>query len=358
MNHYNKYQVEDFVQDLRFRAWVLGRSPADNLQWEEWLRQYPEKQAIVEEAKSLVVATQIEKINISEQDIQTGIQAILKRTESKQVFLKKRKWLKMSAIAACLCVLLAAGWILFFDGNKEKTTNSLSITSNDNAIKNKSEKPFSMQLSDGTTVTLKGESQLNVAPDFGQKNRTVYLIGEAFFEVKKDAQRPFIVIGGGIVTKVLGTSFNVRAYQGEAKTLVTVKTGKVTVYQEEKISKKGSKTVKTAQILLTPNQQVIFEREKEKLVKTLVEKPILLDTQATKNQFVFEETPISKVFGLLEKSYGIKMVYDSELLADCNLTAVFEQETLYEKIDIICETIQATYEIADGQIVIYAKGCK
>jgi hypothetical protein len=65
-----------------------------------------------------------------------------------------------------------------------------------------------------------------------------------------------------------------------------------------------------------------------------------------------------KVFDQLQTAFGVKIVHDAELLANCNLTASLSEESLFEKIDIICETIQAKYEIADGQIVIYAKGCK
>jgi transmembrane sensor len=90
----------------------------------------------------------------------------------------------------------------------------------------------------------------------------------------------------------------------------------------------------------------------------LVEKPIIIVPSIEKKSFEYDETPITKVLTQLENAYGVKIIFDADLLANCNLTASFSNEPLFDKMDIICETIHARYEIADGQIVIYAKGCK
>lgn len=82
-------------------------------------------------------------------------------------------------------------------------------------------------LMDGSKVTLNAHSSLSVT-DF-EKKREVVLIGEAFFEVKKDVNRPFTVHGGGLDIQVLGTSFNVQAYKGSQNTSVSVRTGKVRI---------------------------------------------------------------------------------------------------------------------------------
>ncbi len=356
MNHYLKYQVEDFVQDLRFRAWALDQAPQDHAQWATWLAQHPAMRPLVDEARSLVVATQVEEVPIGPAEVAAGIQAILARTAPRPVVRRAQFWRRTMAIAASVALVGAVAW-WWGQENEPASPTGGQMGPHNAAIENPGPSSFSLKLSDGTRVTLQRQSQLRVAPDFGRSARTVYLVGEAFFEVKKDAQRPFLVVAGGVVSKVLGTSFSVRAYGNEANTLVKVATGKVAVYQA--LPAGGSQPQNPAtQILLTPNQQVVFEKEKEKMVKTVVETPALLDPQASKKIFLFEETPVKQVFAQLEASYGIRIVYDAELLADCDLTAEFDQETLYEKIDIICEAIQASYEIADGQIVIYAKGCR
>lgn len=90
----------------------------------------------------------------------------------------------------------------------------------------------------------------------------------------------------------------------------------------------------------------------------MVNDPIVLLLDSETNNFEYEETPITQVLNQLEKAYGVKIIFDAELLANCNLTASFSKKPLFDKMDIICETIQAHYKIADGQIVIYSKGCK
>ncbi len=352
MNKIENYQLDDFVQDLSFRKWVLGKLPPENQFWENWLKTHPEKKALLEEAKSLVIASQIEENTVSSQQIQDGIAAILHRTESKSKKLYEQTWLR---IAASISFVPLFVWLYTQSDFSKKNTEKLSF-SKATETENNGLQPLRLHLSDGSTVTLKKGSKLQVANDFGVQNRTVLLTGEAFFEVKKDPLHPFLVYAGGIVTKVLGTSFNVRAYNNETKTLVAVRTGRVTVYQEEKTNLKNQ--TNPEQILLTPNQQGVFEKKEEKLVKTLVEKPVILLQSTENNSFEYDETPIPKVLNQLEKTYGVKIVFDAELLANCNLTASFSTEPLYDKMDIICETIQARYEIADGQIVIYAKGCK
>lgn len=353
MNKIENYQLDDFVQDLFFRKWVLGKLPSENQFWENWLKIHPEKKAIVEEAKSLVIASQIEENEVPSQQIQDEITAILYRTEPKSKRLYTQTWFR---VAASVALFISMAWFytksdFYLQKNTDKHRFSKATETENN-----DSKPLSLYLSDGTTVTLKKGSKLQVANDFGIQTRTVLLTGEAFFEVKKDPLHPFLVYAGGIVTKVLGTSFNIRAYNNETKTLVAVRAGQVTVYQEEKTNSRNQ--VHPEQILLTPNQQVIFEKKEEKLVKTLVEKPVILLPNIENDSFEYNETPIPKVFHQLEKSYGVKIVFDADLLANCNLTATFSTEPLYDKMDIICETIQARYEIADGQIVIYAKGCR
>lgn len=349
MKNINKYKLDDFVQDLSFRKWVLGHIDVDNEFWNNWINENPERHTLIEEAKSLVVASQIEEIEISKEQIQRGIHTILQKTQPKTIRLYQQAWVK---IAAIVVVFMTLGWAI----NKvnQRVSASGKVFAQTIETENESTQPLNMTLSDGTIVTLKKGSKLQVATDFGQQTRTVYLTGDAFFEVQKDAQHPFLVIAGGVVTKVLGTSFNVRAYSNEANTLVAVRTGHVTVYKQEKNTDKDK--LHPEQILLTPNQQVVFEKKEGKLVKTLVENPEIL--LAENKSFAFNEAPIADVFAQLERVYGVKFIFDKELLTQCNLTATFGNEPLYDKIAIICETIQAHYEIADGQIVIYAKGCR
>ena len=346
MKDFRKYTLEDFVQDLHFRKWVFGKLPKEDTFWEDYITENTNKQSVFEEAKTLVIATEIEEIKGFESMKDVAIKAILANTNKNNRRFSSKF---IIAIAASVLLVFTTIWLI------NRYTPSLKNEQlNRQETENKSSNSLFITLSDGTKVTLKKDSKIQVSKDFGNKNRVVYLNGEAFFEVKKDPLQPFIVYAGGIVTKVLGTSFTVRAYQNESKTSVAVKSGNVTVYQEKSIKQNNL----AEQILLTPNQEAVFEKSKSIIVKTIVEKPIILVKTNENIYFEYNETPIIKVLEQLQLAFGIKIIYDAELLEQCNLTASLTEETLFEKIAIICETIQARYEIADGQIVIYANGCK
>ena len=114
-------------------------------------------------------------------------------------------------------------------------------------------------------------------------------------------------------------------------------------------------------LILTPNQMAVFDREPERLTKTLIENPQIITSPAeavsSKNAFNFNGTPVDEVFEILGKSYGVMVVYDAELLKNCTVTAPLGNESLYEKLDLICKVIRATYEVVDAQIIITSKGC-
>jgi hypothetical protein len=79
--------------------------------------------------------------------------------------------------------------------------------------------------------------------------------------------------------------------------------------------------------------------------------------QAELLRFEFDDTPVSEVFAVLEKSYSVDIVYDEELMHNCPLTASLTNESLFEKLNIICKAVEARYSLIDGQIVIDSKGC-
>ena len=210
-------------------------------------------------------------------------------------------------------------------------------------------------LPDGSRVTLEPSSQLLIGKAFGKSRREVFLTGEAFFEVARNATKPFMVYTGKMVTKVLGTSFRIKAYATDSSMLVSVRTGRVTVFRQGTHPDKSPSLVE--QVILLPNQQAVFVKAENRLVKTLVSKPIVLLKKEQLPSFNFVETAIPEVFTALDNAYGIRIIFDNELLAECNLTASLENITLFEQLDLICETIQARYEVVDGQIIVYGKGC-
>ncbi|WP_324676283.1 FecR family protein [Hymenobacter sp. GOD-10R] len=211
------------------------------------------------------------------------------------------------------------------------------------------------QLPDGSRITLNPGSSLRYASAFAGPRREVYLEGEAFFKVSKNPRRPFLVFTKQVVTTVLGTSFRVKAYSDSKEASVAVREGKVAVQAREDARLDVTPAKPAANgVLLLPNQQAVYSIANHHLQKGLVEKPAVLAPQT----FEFEERPVMEVLSALEKAYGVEMAYDKVKLAGCTVSIAFYNEPLFEKLDLLCKSLGASYTLAGTQVVIHSNGCQ
>jgi transmembrane sensor len=211
-------------------------------------------------------------------------------------------------------------------------------------------------LSDGTVIELQPNGSLQFFEAFPTDKREIVLRGEAFFDVTKDKNRPFIINTGDVTVKVLGTSFNIRAYEGAKEISVAVKTGKVSVYAKgDDVNTKQKDSSK--EIILTPNQEVVYNTIDENFSKKIVDDPQIILEKPTLFAMEYDATPVAKIFQVIEENYGIDIVYDDKELSACSLTTSMSEEGLYERIEIICQAIGARYEVIDAKILISSDGC-
>ena len=208
-----------------------------------------------------------------------------------------------------------------------------------------------IQLADGSRVELQQGGHLRYRSELAGAQREVYLTGDAFFAVKKNPKKPFVVYANGLVTKVLGTSFRINAQPDAATVTVAVKTGRVSVYPHQE-SPAGDPESKG--MVLAPNQKAIFSRDAATLRKTLTEAPRLLDPTQS---FRFDNAPAARVFAAIERAYGIDIIFDEDGMQHCNLTMNIDREDLFQKLDVICKLLNAQYKLIDAQVVVYSKGC-
>jgi ferric-dicitrate binding protein FerR (iron transport regulator) len=226
---------------------------------------------------------------------------------------------------------------------------------------NTSNQPMKLQLEDGSIVTLQPESKISFPTHFATDKREVYLDGEAFFEVSKNPKHPFFVYNNNIVTHVLGTSFNVKMDKEKKEVEVSVRTGRVEVYENNVAEKTTNKKTDNG-VVLMPNQKVVYHESNRQFVPSLVEVPlpIIVETEKTdlvKENFVFEEEKMTNVLAMLEKAYGIEIVVENDNIYHCLFTGDVAMQNLYTKLDIICQSIKASYEIKGTKILIKGKGC-
>ena len=209
-------------------------------------------------------------------------------------------------------------------------------------------------LPDESKITLQPQSELSFSAAFDETERGVFLEGAAFFEVTRNEARPFFVYTKNLTTKVLGTSFTVKAFQQEKNVIVEVKTGKVSVYTNVEAQQE---TDDTAEIILTPNQKIVYDKEENKLSRMIVDKPLaILPTEELK-RMRFEAAPVKEIFEAMEKIYGVEIVFDDSKFSLCTLTTSISDGDIYNRLDIICAAIGGSYELQDNYILIHGSGC-
>ena len=108
---------------------------------------------------------------------------------------------------------------------------------------------------------------------------------------------------------------------------------------------------------MTPNQEVWINLETKELRKAVAEKPQIIIPLSKNENLVFDDASVITIFEAMEKTYGIDIVYDEEVLKKCTLTTSLTDEPMFDKLKIICAAINATYKEIDAQIVISSKGC-
>lgn len=236
-------------------------------------------------------------------------------------------WLK---IAASLLLLAAVGvWFVFSNSGLLQNEQQFSTAE---AVK-------VIYLADSSRVWLNRESRLIISPDFGENSRHVKLEGEAFFEVIKNADKPFIVSAGKITTEVVGTAFNVAGEtSGAAK--VTVTEGKVSVSKE---SGKG--------IFLTPGEAGIYDQVSDRLVKQQNADKNFLSWKTGVIRFNAE--PLGDVSLFLSKHYDTDIKLASSSLKNYSITTVLDNLDLEEALSVISITLDIKYEKKDSVIYFY-----
>lgn len=262
---------------------------------------------------------------------------------------------------AAACLLFVTGFMLYrsvFNNDKmiagvknEVIENMLNVSNSESVRK-------SFTLSDGSRVTLEKGAILYYPEIFTSNERHVFLKGNVFFEIAHNRSKPFFVHANNIVTKVLGTSFTVKENPKTNSIEVAVMTGVVEVQQANEL---GSLQQKENKVILTQNKKVTFFQDNEKLVTGLVDQPRIIKNKPAESNiklFNYVEMPFSGIIPILEDAYGVKINID-ERLRNCIITADLSQEnTLFAQLEILCESIDARYEVSKDTIIMSGKGCE
>ena len=292
------------------------------------------------------------------------LQAGIQEDKTPEIVLVRSWWKRAAPYMSAAAIIIAILGYVFFD-----KTESNPIAKNEQirvhapvdqliTKHNNSDATQKIILEDGSSVTLTPGSKIIYPRKFPKEKREVQLLGDAFFEITKNPDKPFFVYSGKLVTRVLGTSFRIKTSPKGQALEVEVVTGKVSVFENDDSFAEKTTDHQSNGVVLTPNQRVTYFPESRHLMTGLVVAPVKASTNADESRLVFNNIAMGSIVEALHKTYGIEIVFANDRLAECTFTGDITDLPLYEKLDLVCGSIGADYEIKGTRILINGQGCE
>lgn len=329
--------LHHLLENDRFRAWVYGDAPEDEAFWANWAGEDPLRREQLVRARRMLLAVRGGDYPLSDEHVETRIRQVLR--EARPVIRRPLRW--PWAVAASVAVLIGVFWgirqapeshpgALVEAPQEERISAGTSVRH--------------VTLPDGSSVILQPGSELRYPVSFSGDKREVFLSGEAFFEVRKDSLHPFFAYAGKLITRVVGTSFRIRAYTHDRLISVRVKTGKVSV-----------STASGQGPVLSPNQEASLDAASLRFSQP--QASFQPARSIDRLSFTFTDTPLAEVLATLSKAYGVTIVYDRQQIARCSINAALGDEPLVDKLTWICSITDSSFEVEKDRIVFTGKPC-
>lgn len=247
----------------------------------------------------------------------------------------KRYWLQ---VAASVLILLLGGVTTRFYMERQEVQRladcPITICSGESGSSN-------VTLPDGTKVRLNARSSLSYKQNFGRKDRRVNLSGEGYFEVQRDENKQFVVSTEVMDIAVLGTVFNVYAYENKDFVEMSLVNGHVRVTPFNNPNKV---------IDVRPNEKVVYNRATGEM--TLKRTNNEMETAWLSNELVFRHEKLGDVFSCLERKYGVRFSIDNSKLLQDIYTGTFTDETIENVLGILRIHYKFDYEIKEGTVYV------
>jgi len=328
--------MTDYQEQLILRLLNGTISPDEHRTLSAWMNESEENKKLVNDFTWMWKAS---KDQLEGVGFETGEEWKKFERSSGQQHVERAKEIKFYSysnglkIAASITVIALFSWVLY-----------LIFFSHQRIFKESGDTMVQLDLPDGSEVWLNHDSRVAYQDDFNSDTRTVTLTGEAFFEVKSDPQKPFIIETNNARIKVLGTSFNVRAYGGPNSTEVFVATGLVNF---SNIKNKEGINLKPGQTAATKNNTVLMlEPVESQNVLAWKEK-----------QLIFKRSSLNTVIKNLETYFRIDMEIRNEDISRCRFTGSFSEPTLEEIIEALSVSLDLNIIKKDDIYIVDGNGC-
>lgn len=361
MKNYKEYSTDDFIADDSFIHWV--KFPNEELEsfWSEFIAENPDKLMEIEEAirflkllRDQTPTLPADRLLGLHQQINDRIDVPVSASTVHQIMSSRSRRIRtyFYAAAATIGLLAIASWALMRLQATEGAAPTVVVTK-DYSTSHLLEhviprgKRSRITLGDGTQIWVNADSKLKYPNDFmARATRDVYLEGEAYFDVAPDSLHPFIVHVQGVEVKVLGTSFNIKGYEGEPKIEATLVHGKISIEGDSAYD----------HITLAANQRAVFLKENKRLV---VENNVETDTYTAwrKGVLVFEDEPLSEIFPILQRTFNVTIHTSDAASLDCRFTAKISNKSLEEVLELFRTSDKIRYTIVANDVYINGGFC-
>jgi ferric-dicitrate binding protein FerR (iron transport regulator) len=270
---------------------------------------------------------------IGEFDEEIALQKVKAKFQSKKQTISIKTYLPFLRIAAILIVGFGVFWSSkqkFFEKEEVKWI-SYSAVGKERII-----------LPDFTVIFMNAGATVQYPEKFTEQNRTIKFEGEAYFEVKKNPQQPFVIETTNSITKVLGTAFNLRAIPDESIEIISVTEGKVQF-----------STKKAESIDLEKGEKGTFDKTKTQLKKETISEKNFLAWKTGK--FEFDNVALSDALRELSLFYKVNLRIKNDSLNQLKLTAKYDSLSLNDLIDILKLTLNVEIEKQDQVYLLKVK---
>lgn len=369
------FDVDELICNESFQEYCLGISLEHQIFWKEWMAKYPDRKEDFAEAERIVTILNVKQGSRIEQlkalrsgltqqeafqsavslkpDISFKSVMALKEEEALERSLKARRqrwYFYLGSTAAA--ILIAITFLYFYRPAFFETKKETELTwfSSGKALRK------TIILKDGSVVTLAKESSIRLGEGFNSSKREIWLNGAAFFDVKHDVAHPFVVHTTFNDIKVLGTTFNVKAYRDSALMETALIQGMVQV---------ASKKYPGYFVVLKPNQKLssinspaktaISRPDAEYRVSELKQNPaarVPEEIAWVRKRLDIDNLPLSVIAQRLQDWYGIKIVIAGEEVKNYRYSGVFENETILKTLEALQLSYPFHFEVEGDRIYI------
>lgn len=256
--------------------------------------------------------------------------------------------------------LLLFGWFLFKNPGTQKNGNKV-LARQVNEVSTRYGSKSQVQLPDGSLVWLNAGSKITYGKEFGKKIREVTLSGEAFFDVVKDADHPFVIHASSIDIRVLGTAFNVKAYPEDEKTETSLIRGRIEVSIKSRPNDK---------IILSPNEKLVVDNKSMRVQQDAAEndyEPLIAvnklkinpvdstvaETQWIENRLVFDNESLRELAVKMERWYGVDIEIADSAMMEKRFTGKLDNENIEQAMEALRYTSPFSFERKGNKIIIH-----